>query len=478
MTLSRVVRFIALVLLASLGQTAGAVAQERTGLTGGPQVARVYDAILDAQFGEVPQLRARTCPPAPPAVCALLDVVSLWWQIQLDPLNLSRDQRFQSSVDASIAAMERWTADEPRRAEAWFYLGGAYGARGQWRVLRGQILAAARDGKRIKASLEQALLLDPNLTDAYFGIGLYHYYADVAPVAAKVLRFFLLLPGGDRRAGLQEMLRARESGQLLRSEADYQLHLIYLWYEHQPMRAIGLVAGLRDRYPHNPFFPQVIAEIQDTYLHDPTASLRSWEALLAGARAGAFAEAGLAETRARLGMATQLDALYESDRAAEQLRAVIQAKPLAPFGATAQAQQRLDQTLKRLGDPAYRLALEGWRALERGALDDSERLLAQSLQLRPDDPVTRFRQARLLQARKRDAAALAILEALVRARGTTPPVFYASACVDAARLHEQRGAPTRAIELYRTARGIFGADQRTIDEAQRAIARLSTASPR
>ena len=46
-----------------------------------------------------------------------------------------------------------------------------------------------------------------------------------------------------------------------------------------------------------------------------------------------FAEAGLAETRARLGIATQLDTLYESDRAAEQLRAVIQAKPAAPFGA-------------------------------------------------------------------------------------------------------------------------------------------------
>ena len=43
------------------------------------------------------------------------------------------------------------------RAEAWFYLGAAYGARVQWRVLREQRLAAARDGKRIKESLERAL---------------------------------------------------------------------------------------------------------------------------------------------------------------------------------------------------------------------------------------------------------------------------------------------------------------------------------
>lgn len=473
----RAVRFLALPLLVALGQTA-ALAQGPSALTGGAEVARAYDAILDARFADVPPLLTRTCPPAPQPVCALLDVVSLWWQIQLDPLNLSRDQRFQSGVDASIAAMERWTSAEPRRAEAWFYLGGAYGARGQWRVLRGQILPAARDGKRIKAALERALALDPHLQDAYFGIGLYHYYADVAPVAAKILRFFLLLPGGDRRAGLQEMLRARDAGQLLRSEADYQLHLIYLWYEHQPLRAIALVAGLRDRHPRNPYFPQVIAEIQDAYLHDPTASLRSWQALLAGAREGRFAEAGLAETRARLGIATQLDALYESDRAAEQLRAVIQAKPPAPAGASVQAQRRLAQALARLDDPAYRLSLEGWRALERGAFDDAGRLLARSLMLRPDDAVTRYRQARLLQAQKSDAAALTILEALVRIRGATPPVFYAAACVEAARLHEQRGAPARALELYRTARGVFGADARTIDDAQRAIARLGAAPPR
>lgn len=475
--MTRAARFLALSLLVAPGR-ADAVAQGQSALTGGAEVARAYDAILDARFADVPPLLTRTCPPAPQPVCGLLDVVSLWWQIQLDPLNLSRDQRFQSSVDASIAAMERWTSAEPRRAEAWFYLGGAYGARGQWRVLRGQILSAARDGKRIKAALEQALMLDPNLKDAYFGIGLYHYYADVAPVAAKILRFFLLLPGGDRRAGLQEMLRARDAGQLLRSEADYQLHLIYLWYEHQPLRAIELVAGLRDRHPRNPYFPQVIADIQDAYLHDRTASLRSWQALLAGAREGRFAEAGLAETRARLGIATQLDALYESDRAAEQLRAVIQAKPPAPAGASAQAQRRLAQTLARLDDPAYRLSIEGWRAFERGALDDAGRLLARSLMLRPDDAVTRYRQARLLQAQKNDAAALTILEALVRTRGAAPPVFYAAACVEAARLHEQRGASARALELYRAARGVFGADERTIDDARRAIARLSAAPSR
>src|SRR5919107_1429123 len=89
----------------------------------------------------------------------------------------------------------------------------------------------ARDGKRIKDALERALELDPDMHDAWFGIGLYHYYADVAPTDAKVLRWLLFLPGGDRIKGMEEMRRARNHGVLLRSEADYQLHVLYLWYE-------------------------------------------------------------------------------------------------------------------------------------------------------------------------------------------------------------------------------------------------------
>ncbi|MEQ1573232.1 MAG: hypothetical protein ABL993_03205, partial [Vicinamibacterales bacterium] len=422
---------------------------------------------------------AKACPPAPVQVCGLLETVALWWQIQIDPFNTSRDARFQSKVETSIAAMEAWTKAEPRRAEAWFYLGGAYGARSQFRVLRRQILSAARDGKRIKASLERSLALDPDLKDAYFGIGLYHYYADVAPTAAKLLRFLLLLPGGDKVAGLKEMLQARDGGQLLRSEADYQLHVIYLWYEQQPLRAIELITGLEKRYPHNPHFPQVIAEIQDVYLHDVTASLRSWQALLVTAREGRFAAlSGMAETRARLGIAAGLDRLYETDLAVNELRALVEAKPAAPFGAAAEAQRQLDRALARLRDPAYRLSLEGWRALERGAMADAARALAQSLTMRPDDPVTRYRHARLLQLQNDDTAALPVLESLVRARTTVPPTFYAAACVDAARIHERQGAPARALELYRNARTVFGADQRTKDEAQRAITRLTTATPR
>ena len=216
-----------------------------------------------------------------------------------------------------------------------------------WRVLRGSRLAAARDGKRIKDALEQSLALDPMLTDAYVGLGLYHYYADVAPTVLKMLRWLFLLPGGDRAAGLAEMLRARASGALVHSEADYQLHIVYLWYEKQPQRALDLLMQLRDRHPRNPLFPQLVAQVQDVYFHDLQSSLRTWRTLLDAARARRVAYPELADVRARLGMASALERLNQTSAAIEQLRAVIAAKPLAPFGAYAQAQRDLARVTAR-----------------------------------------------------------------------------------------------------------------------------------
>jgi tetratricopeptide (TPR) repeat protein len=275
--------------------------------------------------------------------------VSLWWQIQLDPKSRVHDEQFRTRANRVIATIEAWTEREPKRAEAWFYLGGAYGARAQWRVLREERLAAARDGRRIKNALEQALALDPSLQDAYFGIGLYHYYADVAPAALRMLRWLLLLPGGDKLQGMREMLRARSEGQLLQSEADYQLHLIYLWYEKQPQRALQLLRGLRDRHPRNPLFVQLIAEIQDVYLHDLQATRQTWQALLDAAQTRLVAEPAMAEASAHLGLARVLNRLSQPESAVEHLQAVITAKPTAPFGIVSRAHLLLGQTLDHLG---------------------------------------------------------------------------------------------------------------------------------
>ena len=86
------------------------------------------------------------------------------------------------------------------------------------------------------------------------------------------------------------MLRAREQGELLRGEADYQLHWLYLWYEQQPDRALELLRGLDARYPTNPLFLQRIADVRARLLQrSPGAARDSWQTLLDRATAGRVA---------------------------------------------------------------------------------------------------------------------------------------------------------------------------------------------
>jgi hypothetical protein len=214
----------------------------------------------------------------------------------------------------------------------------------QWRVLRGERLAAAREGNKIRDALERALALDPALDDAYFGIGAYHYYAAVAPAAARFLRWLLFLPGGDRMKGLQEMLQARERGTLLRGEADYQLHLIYLWYEQQPARALELLEELDARYPTNPLFRQRIAQVQDEYFHDRHASAAAWETLLDRARAGRVYNSPRTQARAQIAYAGLLERAGDRARAIESYRTATQMA-----GSDARTREDARAALKRLG---------------------------------------------------------------------------------------------------------------------------------
>jgi tetratricopeptide (TPR) repeat protein len=494
------------------GAANGAAPRPAASLRGIDGLARAYDFILEARFDQVDAELRRACGPAPPEACEVLGATSLWWRILLDPESHALDDEFSLAVDHAIDSTEAWIEREPEDAEAWFYNGGAYAARVQWRVLRDAKLSAARDGKKIKLALERAVELDPTIEDAYFGIGLYKYYADVVPAAAKILRFLLLLPGGDREEGLEQMLRARSRGRLLQGEADYQLHVIYLWYERQTPRALQLLQSLHDRYPANPLFLAQTAEIQDAYQHDVTASLATWRALLAAAREQRANAPVLSEVQARLGIAKQLEALHQTDDAIEMLQAIVVLHPTVPYGSLPLAYLRLGEAYDRMGiraaavdayraaeaaaispDPyrvreqsadrlrrapdskrsqAYRLSLEGWRRFERNDLPGAAGLLQTSVALNGSDPVTRYRFGRVQQARKDDGAALAQFEHAIRNARTCPPPILGNAYLEAARLLERLDRRPEAVAYYRIASTLFGGTTDTHAAASRALRRL------
>jgi tetratricopeptide (TPR) repeat protein len=494
-------------------------------LRGADELSGVYDAILDADFARADRLLASACPPAPAEACLVLGATRLVWEIQLDPEQTRLDPDFTAAVTRAIDGTEEWAKREPDNAEAWFYTGAAYGARVQWKVLRRQNISAARDGKRIKQALEEALRLDPSMHDAQFGLGLYEYYADIAPAAAKMFRWLLLLPGGDRVRGLARMQQARERGALLTDEAAYQIHLIDLWYEQKPEQAITLLKELVQRHETNPLFWRLIGEAQDVYLHDRAGSLATFRTLLERARSHRVEFVDLAETVARIQIARLQDELGDTDLAIEELTRVLASKPDAPVDAVPRAQLALAEALDRVGDraeavrlyravianpppadaaefatrarrglsrppdaakaQAYKLSLEAWRLFERGGPSvNAELMFERALAMDPQNIIARVRYARALVARKQDAPALVQLETALRpapasaaAAGseggvTAPPTLIADAAFLAGRLSEQAHDRERATAYYRRAAGTFGASADTRASATRALARL------
>ncbi len=314
------------------------------------------------------------------------------------------------------------------------------------------------------------------------------------------------------------MRRARARGRLLQGEADYQLSIIYLWYENQTPHAINLLQALHEQYPGNPLFLSQIAHIQDAYQHDITASLATWRTLLASAREQRANLPTLAETQSRLGMARMLEGLHQTDDAIEQLQAVIARRPEAPFGSMALAYLRLGEAHDRLGaraqaveayaaaqrlapaeDPhevrsaaaehlrrapdvraaeAYRHSLDGWRLFEKNDLPGAAAALERSLVLNSNAPVARYRLGRVMQAMKQDPAALVQFEMAIRQAKHAPAPILGNAYLEGARLLERAGKRDAALSYYRIASSLFGAASDTRAAATRSITRLRSGDAR
>ena len=299
--------------------------RERGGLTGGAQVARTYDAVMDARFAEIPALLSDTCPPAPRRSASCSRVVSTWWQIQLDPHNRSqrrrhsRTQRGRRDRRRSSSGPKR----EPARAEAWFYLGGAD------RRARPVAGAARPDtGRRTGWQAHQELRSSgrscstPRSRTPTSGSACTTTTPPWRPRPRGCCAGCCSCRAGIASRDFEEMLRARSAGQLLRSEADYQLHLVYLLVRETAAAGPRAAAGAGRATPAQPAFSSANRRNRGRLHAEP----RGQPARVAdAARPGARGSGGLLRrwrcARAELGVALELYHTGQPEAAIPHLRA-------------------------------------------------------------------------------------------------------------------------------------------------------------
>jgi tetratricopeptide (TPR) repeat protein len=207
----------------------------------------------------------------------LLEADANWWKIYLTEANLIDPDVFEALSEAVTpydADFKRLDELAVRKAEThilkhqdearnYFYEGLGYGLRARLEALRDHALGTARAGKKLRHLSLAALKLDPNLNDAWFGVGLYNYFEDTLPTYVKMLRFLILLPGGDRHVGLRQIQQAMEKGQLVNSEARFHLAKNYSRsIDRQYARSLELLHQMQQQYPHNPLWKLLAGSIE------------------------------------------------------------------------------------------------------------------------------------------------------------------------------------------------------------------------
>ena len=159
---------------------------------------------------------------------------------------------FDREVDASIEAAERWLKTHPDDAEALLVLGCGYGISARLALERHEYLKGWRNGSRSMKSIRAALKADPEMYDAYLGLGMFDYYVDTIPRFAGWLAKIML--GGSRARGMQELRLAAEKGHFARTAA--QLILVEIDTQDEfgarnTADAVRLMAGIRAKYPYS-----------------------------------------------------------------------------------------------------------------------------------------------------------------------------------------------------------------------------------
>ena len=122
----------------------------------------------------------------------------------------SKAGEYDSLIEKTLEIGKKWLKKHPGDANAHMCMGGMYGLKGMLYITRHKWLKAYFSGKRGVKSLKRALEIDPELYDAYMGLGLYEYSAATLPSAIKWLSKFVM--PGDAKKALEYLELCKDKG--------------------------------------------------------------------------------------------------------------------------------------------------------------------------------------------------------------------------------------------------------------------------
>jgi len=232
-----------------------------------PNTAPILDHIYSGQralaLNEIRQLQQKY--PSHP-LPFLLEAELEWWKIWCASAEfkygmtmarhrdkMAGDQRYLDLAKKAYGLAEA-SLQQQESGEMHLYAGMADALEARLYGLRWDTRATARSGVRAREHFLNALARDPTLADANTGLGLYNYYVDTLSTMARVLRFFMGVPGGSKTEGIQQLKTAIRDGQLTPAVARFYLALNLENYDQRYEDALQAIGPLAEKYPKNPVY--------------------------------------------------------------------------------------------------------------------------------------------------------------------------------------------------------------------------------
>ena len=166
-----------------------------------------------------------------------------------------REKDFYRNIKmAKMFARKRLKRDK-RDAWAYLILGNTYGAKAVYDAKKGKWWSGLNNGLYAKSALKETIKHDPEIYDAYLGLGSYHFWTSV------MTRAFWWLPfiGDHREKGISQTKLAYEKS--IFSSGAAASGLIWMYIEEKEFdQAIGLAQKMQSQYPEGKSFLWPLAE--------------------------------------------------------------------------------------------------------------------------------------------------------------------------------------------------------------------------
>ena len=279
-------RSVAIFVLAAIATASlGAAPSRAGGLTISPEAKQALDILYNGDSGAA-IATARKIQLAQPdqPLGFLLEGEARWWQrycaaieIKYDMVDAWKrskepeDEDYFRLTDKVIQVADAQLAKSDT-AEMHFYKGMGHALKVRVYALRSENRNAARAAVAGRAEMLRALELDPDLADATAVLGLYNYYVSTLPGIVKVLRFFMGIPGGDKETGVKQMEVGMTRGVVMDVDIRFILSRALRQYDQKYERALEIAEPLVSRYPKNPNFLLLLANLNAELARNPKAT--------------------------------------------------------------------------------------------------------------------------------------------------------------------------------------------------------------